>query len=229
MLLFACIIALWVRSYFVGDEWRWDIKKAAGPDGVVRTRTARAWCSRGGLWLSYRTGRTAYDPRVLKLIRRWGEAPNLFLDSSEWRHLTDEAKRYPVIAPVRPTGRADMAWEGRTHFDHFGFGFQESAFTFSSNPPRRDRFYVVLVPLWFVAVILFAPSAAWMLRRRRGRMKTWQREGRCLSCGYDLRATPGACPECGPPRMTRRERAALLRQIDESGIQNLGGEGARPS
>ena len=42
-----------------------------------------------------------------------------------------------------------------------------------------------------------------VMRRRHAR-----RRGLCLSCGYDLRASPGACPECGvilspaPPRPT---------------------------
>jgi hypothetical protein len=44
-----------------------------------------------------------------------------------------------------------------------------------------------LPPLWLTGRLLLA----WRRRRRR------RMEGHCPACGYDLRATPDRCPECG--------------------------------
>ena len=50
------------------------------------------------------------------------------------------------------------------------------------------------VPFWFIAGCLAVLPSGWLMMRRANRRYP---PGSCLSCGYDLRATPDRCPECG--------------------------------
>lgn len=53
----------------------------------------------------------------------------------------------------------------------------------------------VRVPYWLLAILTSALPAWWLLRRSRERRVRLL--GLCPGCGYDLRASPGRCPECG--------------------------------
>jgi hypothetical protein len=62
-----------------------------------------------------------------------------------------------------------------------------------------NRWRGAVVPYWMVMALTAAAPAAWIGRRalRRRRTARRARASRCAGCGYDLRASPDRCPECG--------------------------------
>ena len=64
----------------------------------------------------------------------------------------------------------------------------------------------VLLFGWIYAAAIAWWATGWDIDRRRQRMEAMRENRICLNCGYDIRATPERCPECG----TRTDEAAEL-------------------
>lgn len=89
--------------------------------------------------------------------------------------------RDPVPRSFFDGSNARPTWIGR-----FGFDMTRSR----SKTYEFDR---VVLPYWFIAVCL----GIWPLVGIARRLRHHTRPGTCAKCGYDLRATPNRCPECG--------------------------------
>jgi hypothetical protein len=73
---------------------------------------------------------------------------------------------------------------------------KRSGFTF----PVATRIHI---RLWVIALIGLSVFAVRALRNRRPKG-----QGLCPACGYDLRATPDRCPECGATPTATKKTAA---------------------
>jgi hypothetical protein len=126
---------------------------------------------------------------------RWANEPGLYWE----RH----AKPYDAESL-----RRDMLSNQRPAVNFGGVTWQ----SIPEDPPQRrevmtlsgsTRMYQLesqrlIVPLWPVLAVALLPLLCWApLVRRQVRLRRRRREGKCLACGYDLRASVGRCPECG--------------------------------
>jgi hypothetical protein len=120
----------------------------------------------------------------LDVSREDGWTPGLFLRSYEW--IPGLAMHYATNDHARIE-----VWGPAVH-KVLGFGWDSKA----ANPLYGTRQgWRVSFPIWYLTVFFgILPSAViWSKFRRR----RYNHLGYCVACGYDLRATPNRCPECG--------------------------------
>lgn len=178
LLLFLATVFLWAHSRRQPRGWTWS-------DGV-RVPTAGyqiAW--REMLFLNdgrvvYVRDRSTGDGRV------YSERMNPEAVSFAITFFDDPQPATPLPAPS--FSRRFMGFE---HTVLYGYPMSASSF----KPPMPDLTHIRAVPLWPLAVLfaLLPMHALYRVIRRRNRLEKHE----CPRCGYDMRATPERCPECG--------------------------------
>jgi len=159
-----------------------------------------------GLWVQSHRGVGSARWRDLgrnagALVRHYAEAR---WEGGELHlHCGDETWRDPgegaVVASAPGAGGFSLRPSSYTRFaadrpawESLGFGFGRSSVGRMAYSHRGWR---VTVPFWAIVLGTCALPAARLRRKWRGRGAF----GLCAWCGYDLRATPERCPECGCP------------------------------
>jgi hypothetical protein len=167
LLLCMGTVVLWVRSYLVTDVWRWPY--ASHHDGMATYTLITIASGGGGIYVS----------QFLNITH---------LSFAPWQ---TEAS-HKTSPPAYPSDKRFT-----THPPALGFYFGEITQPLS-DPGEGDVARIAIVPICTLLGITAVLPSIWFIRLNRSRRARFRlREGLCLNCGYDLRATPDRCPECG--------------------------------
>jgi hypothetical protein len=89
-------------------------------------------------------------------------------------------------------------------------GFQFRHFTGSIPAGPTGKIFAFMLPLWSLSLLFLLLALPEVLYRYRRYQRT-RHPHLCRNCGYDLRASPDRCPECGEATTISRPVSPIVR------------------
>jgi len=168
----AGMIAAWIYSYCAWEWLQWEYRSKDENGRRLLGKVIILWSGKGGLEFVFDVNSTSCgsEKRFRELIEyhRWYDGLVF--------------SRQHGDCPVYPK----REYPNESVLNHLGIRFIRA---------RNNEMWDLVVPYWLLAIPLLIAPSRWVLSVRRAAHR--RRYGLCLRCGYDLRATPGQCPECG--------------------------------
>lgn len=176
-LLCAAASFIWIRSH-----WVEDYAYKGRPGGSL----AVLFSSHGSLWIGTENGWPSSG--TWSVTSEAVGSASAYSPAFGVKHLDSDGS-LPGIQIIHASGRLSSP--------------QNRAMVSSDSPSR-----ILCITIgwgWLAISTAILPSLV-IMRSGTKRLRIRRRHGahRCISCGYDLRATPLRCPECGqvPPEVT---------------------------
>jgi hypothetical protein len=169
-------VGMWVRSGFVMD-YAAKVYEAGGTAGILELSS-----DMGGL---FRLDESFTPPRYLMM------SPHEF----QWCAFSGKDL-------YRPWPRWEWRWPE----------YRNITFPFVNCEPGQPRGIVpgafrttqsLFLPYWLATMLTAVLPGLWWWRRSK--INHRRKAGLCRTCGYDLRASPDRCPECGTPIIRPRD------------------------
>jgi hypothetical protein len=160
-------LCLAICVLWIRSYWRMDQVNWLRPGCLASIATSQGYVRAASLPVDY-----SHRP---DFWYEWGH--NEYFDSFTFDHDLERQRLEP--------GDKHIVWQhGRIEW-------------YSMRDVRTGKLYFeIIFPFWamaaFTAVLPF-----WRMMMRWSHSRRSKRIGHCVSCGYDLRATPDRCPECG--------------------------------
>lgn len=222
MLLCLLTAYVWIRSYFMADDW-FVIYQIDGSErvstlsGQIMIRHDRAPDGKyGGVRrFSHRSDRiTSLPPRPWDenlLQTRWLLFRYVNIEPIKPRPLPANNPIRQAIVSLRQ--KPQLTRDERAILSQLQIQLMQMA---QQSQMVGESYWEIVFPLWLPPSIFLAPALViWIATRLRRRHR--KRHGLCPVCGYDLRASPATCPECGTASLQNPSQSVAVASHSPSG------------